>query len=471
MSCKKILYVASEALPFAASGGLGDVIGSLPCALMKEYPEQLDVRVVIPLYKSVSDEYRRQMTFICNFNVPLAWRNQYCGILSMKYKGVTFYFIDNEYYFSRESLYGSFDDGERYAFFCTAVMEMMPKIDFYPDIMHAHDWQSALSVIYLRRKYALRTEYANIRSVFTIHNIEYQGKYGFDILWDVFALMNEDRETVEYGGCINLMKGAIMCADRVTTVSPHYAEEILTSYYSHGLHYILRRNSSNLSGIINGIDYDYYDPQTDPKIYKNYTSRSLAGKEYNKKCLLRDLGLPVSDAPLIAMVTRLTAHKGLDLVSWAAEKLLNKNVQFAILGTGDKGYESYFSYLRNRFPDKVSVNFRFDKDFSKKIYAGADIFLMPSKSEPCGLAQMIASRYGTVPIVRQTGGLYDTIHEGDNGFTFYAYNGDEMLYAITRAIDLYDCKEKWQSLVKNVMKKDFSWSNSAKKYFELYGSI
>ncbi|HPE95551.1 MAG TPA: glycogen synthase GlgA [Bacillota bacterium] len=471
MERKKILYVASEALPFASSGGLGDVIGSLPKALVREMNERSDIRVVIPLYKSIKDEYRRQMTHIASINVPLAWRNQYCGIFSLTRDGVTFYFIDNEFYFARDSLYGSFDDGERFAFFCKAVMEILPHIDFFPDVLHAHDWQSALSVIYLKRKYCYDSRYAKIKAVFTIHNIEYQGIYGFEILGDVFDLTQFDREIVEYAGVINLMKGAILCADKVTTVSPRYAQEILTDTYSHGLHYVLSLYSKKLCGILNGIDTDYYDPHTDPDVPVNYTWRSCGRKKENKQILQRRLGLPERDVPMIAIISRLTNHKGLDLVTWAAGKLLANDVQLVVLGTGDYHFEQYFANLANQYSDKVSVTLRFDKPLSKLIYASSDMFLMPSKSEPCGLSQMIASRYGAVPIVRQAGGLFDTIHEDDNGFTFYEYNGGEMLYAVNRALGYYSDAEKWSRLIIRVMKKDFSWDVSAKKYIELYDGI
>lgn len=467
---KKILIVASEALPYAASGGLGDVIGSLPRAL-KEKDAELDVRVIMPLYSVMADKYREKLEEVCITTVPLSWRQQYCGLYKLTESGVTFYFVDNMYYFARTGLYGSMDDAERYAFFCKAVCELMPRMDFYPDILHAHDWQSALSVIYLKRKYAHRPEYSGIKTIFTIHNIEYQGQYGFDILGDTFELDEWDRDVVEYGGCINLMKGAIVCADKVTTVSPQYSKEILSETFSHGLHYVLIANQEKLSGIINGIDYDYYNPQTDPDVEVNFTARSIGRKAQNRKMLREMVGLPEKDVPMIAMITRLTGHKGLDLVTWAADELLQRDVQLVILGTGDKHYEDFFKSLADRYPDKVATILKFDKALSKKIYASADLFLMPSKSEPCGLSQMIASRYGAVPIVRLAGGLADTIHEPDNGFTFYAYNGSEMLRAIERALASFENKDEWASLVKRVMKTDFTWANSANQYLGLYESV
>ena len=467
---KKILIVASEAVPFASSGGLGDVIGSLPRALKKE-ADECDIRVIMPLYSTMSEKYRAMLEEVCVTTVRLSWREQYCGLYKLDLDGVVYYFVDNMYYFARGSLYGSFDDAERYAFFCKAVLELMPRMGFYPDILHAHDWQSALSVIYLKRKYAHRPEYADMKAIFTIHNIEYQGKYGFEILGDVFELDEWDRDVVEYGDCINLMKGAIVCADKVSTVSPQYAKEILTEAFAHGLQYVLIANQEKLCGIINGIDYDYYDPKTNHDIEVNYTWRSIGRKSDYKQSLRESLGLPERDCPLIAMVTRLTGHKGLDLVTWAADQLLTHDVQLIVLGTGDKQYEDFFASLASRYPDKVAAILRFDKTLSKMIYASADIFLMPSKSEPCGLSQMIASRYGAVPVVRLAGGLADTIHEPDNGFTFYAYNGSEMLRSLERALDTYGDKEAWAALVKRVMKTDFTWARSAKLYLALYEEV
>lgn len=463
----KILIVASEALPYAASGGLGDVIGSLPKSL-KEMAPELDIRVIMPLYSSMADKYRERLEEVCITTVNLSWRQQYCGLYKLEENGVVFYFVDNMYYFARAGLYGSFDDAERYAFFCKAVLELMPKMDFIPDILHAHDWQSALSVIYLKRKYAHRPEYSGIKAIFTIHNIEYQGQYYFETMGDVFELDSWDREIVEYSGCINLMKGAIVCADKVTTVSSQYAKEILGETFSHGLHYVLVANQEKLCGIVNGIDYDYYNPQTDPDVFVNFTVRSIGRKKANKDALCELLGLPKRDCPMIAMITRLTGHKGLDLVTWAADAMLREDIQLVILGTGDRNYEEFFGELAKRYPDKVATVLKFDKALSKKIYAAADMFLMPSKSEPCGLSQMIASRYGAVPIVRLAGGLADTIHEPENGFTFYAYNGSEMLRAVDRAVSTFSDKDEWNSLVKRVMKTDFTWSSSAKKYLALY---
>lgn len=474
---KKILFVGAEALPFAATGGLGDVLGSLPAAL-KRTDADTDVRVVMPLYQAVADKYKSDMTKVAEFTVSLSWRRQYCGVWSYDLKGITYYFIDNEYYFKRQSLYGSFDDGERYAYFCKAVMEMLPHIGFMPDILHCHDWQSALCVIYQKRKYCYLDEYADIKAVYTIHNIDYQGIYNFDILGDIFCLDSWDRYVVEYDGCINLTKGAIVCCDKLTTVSPNYASEIQTEFYSSGLHHIIRMYSGKTMGIINGIDTDYYNPENDTAITETFTLDTIEKKAVNKAALQKEFGLTVrEDVPLIAMVSRLASHKGFDLVRRVADDILQADVQFVVLGTGEAELEDFFSDLARRYPDKCGVMLAFNKALAKRIYASADIFLMPSKSEPCGLAQMIASRYGTVPVVRETGGLYDTIKpynpetgEG-NGVTFVTYNAHDMLNAVHRVTALYSDRFKWKSLVANAMKADFSWDASAKRYLDMYENL
>ena len=473
---KKILFVASECVPFASSGGLGDVIGSLPAALKKEYGEKADIRVMIPLYSQIGETYREKMEFLCHFDVPLAWRRQYCGVLSLVKDGITYYFLDNEYYFKRRSLYGSFDDGERYAFFCRAALESLQRIDFMPDILHAHDWQSALAVVYLKYKYGLVPEYCGIKTVFTIHNIQYQGIYDKAILGDVFDIPNSDEAVLEYDGCINLMKGAIVCADKITTVSPTYAKEILSPQFSHGLHYVLEQNKGKIIGILNGIDTSYYNPASDTELYANYSARSLKGKRADKEELQKLMGLPADpDIPVLAVISRLVDHKGIDLITLAADDILQKEVQLIVLGTGDSYYEQFFACLAERYPRKAAVRFAFDKALAKKIYAGADIFLMPSRSEPCGLAQMIASRYGTVPLVRETGGLYDSIRDvgcpgGGNGYTFAPYSVWELYQAVGRALEGYSRKESWEVLVKTVMKWDFSWKKSARQYIkQVYG--
>ena len=475
----KILYASSEALPFASTGGLGDVIGSLPPAVRAALGDDSDVRVVIPMFPVVKEKFFDVLTFEREIYVPLSWRRQYCGIWSTEKDGVKFYFLDNEYYFKRSGFYGSYDDGERFAFFGKAVLEMMAAIDFYPDILHANDWQASLSVIYLKRKYSYIPEYSKIRTIYTIHNIEYQGIYDFAILGDVFDLSESDREIVEYNGAINLSKGAITVSDEVTTVSERYAAEIMTPYYSHGLSDILKKCGEKLCGIVNGIDVKYYDPATDPAIRYHYNVKNLSGKAKNKAILQERCGFEVDhDTPVVAMVSRLASHKGFDLVCRVIEEMLTYDrIQFVLLGTGDSVFEQYFKRISEKYPSKFCALIEFNKDLSKLIYAGADMFLMPSKSEPCGLSQMIASRYGAVPIVRETGGLYDTIkaynrYDGTgNGFSFANYNAHEMMSVIRQAEELFCDRRAWNRLVRQVMSVDFSWDVSAKKYIELYRSL
>ena len=477
---KKILYVGAEVMPFAATGGLGDVLGSLPAALSST--KEADVRVVLPLYAAVKEEWRREMTEEAIFYVNLAWRQQYCGVYSLKKDGVTYYFIDNEYYFKRPNLYGYFDDGERYAYFCMAALEMLEKLGFYPDILHAHDWQSALSVVYLNCIYRTRPGYGDIRTVFTIHNIEYQGKYDFSILGDVFALGENEHTLMEHGGCINLMKAAIECADRVTTVSCRYAEEIRTPEYAHGLDTTLQRNAYKLSGILNGIDYTYYDPENDAVIAAPFTASRLAGKAKNKLALQKETGLPEGkDIPLLSVISRLASHKGLDILAECIRDVVAKNnVQLFILGKGEDRYERFFLDLQAEFPEKVSALITYDRDLSKRIYAATDIFLMPSKSEPCGLSQMIASRYGAIPVVRETGGLYDSIKPYwqnasgklmGNGFTFANYASTELKERTEAAIELWNDAPLRRRFIRKIMNTDFSWNVSAKKYLALYEQL
>ncbi len=467
---RKILFAASECTPFIATGGLAEVIGSLSKSLAQD--EEYDVRVVLPLYSDIRGDYRQRFTYLGNINVPLGWRNQYCGIFSYEESGVTFYFLDNEYYFRRGGCYGYYDDGERFAFFSRAVMEILGFLQFYPDVLHCHDWQAALAAIYLKTIYCHRREYSLIRAVFTIHNIEYQGKYSLDVLEDLFGISDDYRYLLEFDGCANLMKAAIECSETFTTVSPTYAEEIKRAEYAHGLQGEVERNAFKLRGILNGIDVKSYDPATDPALFAPYSAENPAGKEICKAELQKMLGLPVrADVPVVAMISRLVAHKGLDLVRAAIEELLADDVQFVLLGTGDSEYESYFKDLANRYKGKAVSIIAFNGDLSRKIYSGADIFLMPSKSEPCGLSQMIASRYLTVPVVRETGGLYDSIKPygaGGNGFTFAAYNAGDMLYVLREAVSLYKNKPEWQKLMIKAGTTDFSWQRSAEEYKKLY---
>ena len=405
----KILFVASEARPFIASGGLADVAGSLPKALCDSGNE---CRVVIPLYKNIPQQFREKMEFVRNFNVPLAWRNQYCGVFKMCHQGVVYYFLDNEYYFKRDNLYGYYDDAERFAFFSKASMEMLNYIDYDPDIVHTNDWHTALVPVYLNTFYRSIPKYHDIKTVFTIHNIQYQGQYGMEIAWDVLGIPEYQHPILEYNGCLNMMKAAIVQVNVVNTVSPSYAVEIHDPWFSHGLDPILNMKGNRVIGILNGIDVAANDPKTDQDIYKNYDIKTLEDKKVNKAELMKEMGLePNEDRMLIGMVTRFASHKGLDLVKYIFDDLMRDNVSVVVLGSGEKVYEDFFREMQYRYAGRMSVKIGFLPALSKKIYAGADVFLMPSKSEPCGLAQMVAARYGTLPIVRETGGLKDSIHD------------------------------------------------------------
>ena len=473
---KKVLFVAAEAVPFIRTGGLGDVAGALPKALAKA---GVDARVVIPLYSDIPDKLRQTLNFVTYTYVPLAWRNQYCGIYEGEADGVKYYFIDNEYYFKRGGLYGHYDDGERFAFFSKAVLEMLMLIDFRPSVIHCNDWQTALVPVFLDCFYRGNSIYAGIKTVYSIHNIEFQGQYDTGMIGDVLGIPDARRQLLEYAGCCNYMKGGIECADRVTTVSPTYAGEIMDSYYAYGLEDILRKRSYTISGILNGIDTAEYDPMTDPALFANYGVNDMSGKSVNKESMLRMISMQyVPGRPLISMISRLTSQKGLDLLLDVAEELLAADLQLVILGMGDWKYETRLKDLEHRYGSKLRVIINFSKDLASKLYAASDIFLMPSKFEPCGLSQMIAMRYGAVPVVRETGGLKDTVpafnpvtKEG-YGYTFKTFNAQDMLDAIWRAVDTYyNRKEDWDVIVKTDMTGDFSWSRSAKSYADLYRSL
>lgn len=469
----RVLFASAEAYPFAMTGGLADVAGALPKALRNR---RVGCRVIMPLYGCITKEHRAEMKFLKNITVPVAWRNQYCGIFEAKVGRVTYYLIDNEYYFKRPSLYGYLDDAERFTFFSRAVLEVLKHIDFKPDIIHCNDWQTAMIPVFKTLNYGADPFYCNMKTLFTIHNIQYQGQYGSDIIRDVLGLPEGTEHYVEYGDCVNLMKGAIECADYVSTVSPTYAKEILTEEYSHGLHGILREREWKLGGIINGIDVDVYNPETDPMIYKNFSLSNMSGKAINKAKLQDELGLPKrEDVPLFGIVTRLVSHKGVDLIKCVMEDMLKSDIQFVILGSGEREFEDFFHYVAEKYPDKVSLTTGFIPSLAHKIYAGADLFLMPSKSEPCGLAQMVALRYGTIPIVRETGGLKDTITDSGlgegNGFTFSLYNAHEMAHCVWRAAEGFKDKEGWKVLVTRAMNCDNSWGNSASEYIGLYNKI
>ena len=467
-----ILFAASEALPYVASGGLADVAGSLPSAIVKKGH---DCRVVIPLYKSISAEMRASLTFLTNITVDVSWRKQYCGIFTGIYKGVTYYFIDNEYYFGRDGIYGFYDDCERFVFYSRAVLEMIRCIDFKPDIIHANDWQAAMIPVYYQIFYKYQQGYENIHTIFTIHYIQYQGKYGKEVLNELMGIPLYHTGLLEYDGCVNMMKGAIETADKITTVSPSYAWEILDPWYSHGLDRALNPKQYKLCGFLNGIDVDGYNPETDPAIPANYSVKNMQGKAKCKQALLEELGLQDGDEPIIGIVTRFVSHKGIDLIRYVFEDILNLGYKFAILGSGEKIFEDFFKEMAWRHPGRVSVTLGFIPQLARRIYAGCDMFLMPSQSEPCGLAQMVAMRYGTLPIVRETGGLRDTVRDGGgengNGFTFKTYNAHDMLGACNRAKIAYDDKPRWKALQKTAMESDFSWNVSAELYLGLYREL
>ena len=470
----KVLYAVSEAKPFIASGGLGDVAGSLPAALRKRL---IGCRVVMPLYEGIPEKFKNEMKFITHITVPVAWRRQYCGIFEAKYNGVIYYFLDNQYYFKRQGIYGHYDDAERFAFFSRAVLEMIPYIDFKPDVINCNDWQTALVPVYYSLFYGMREGFENIKTAFTIHNIQYQGQFGEEILEDVLGIPKEYASLLHNDDCINLMKGAIECANAVTTVSPSYAKEILDPYYSHGLDNILRMRSWKIHGILNGIDTVSNDPAGDKNLPVNFSADDIAGKAVCKAELQKEMGLPEKpDTPVIGMVTRLVSHKGLDLVKCVLEELLcTSDVQVIVLGSGDWQYETFFNELSYKYPEKLAVKIGFVPSLASRIYGGSDIFLMPSQSEPCGLSQMFALRYGSIPVVRATGGLRDSVQDsGDNegnGFVFEDYNAHAMLHTLRRAIEGYADKEGWAILRKRAMECDYSWGRSANEYIKLYKSL
>ena len=476
-SRKHVLFVGSEAAPFAGTGGLGEVLGSLPQAI-NALNNGVEASVILPLYGSMPEVYRKKLEFMFHVNVPLGWRNQYCGLFKCILGGVTYFFVDNEYYFKRPDLYGYYDDGERFAFFCRAVNELLPRLPFKPDLLHCNDWQTALVPIYYKLFYMYREGHGNIKTVFTVHNIEYQGKFGKNILEDVFGIHRSEYFSLEHNGCINLVKGAFDYADALSTVSPSYAKELEDPFYAHGLENIVRKNSSKMRGILNGIDTEVYDPEKNPALFAYYGADHPTDKTKNKTECQKMLSLPENpDIPLIAIISRLVSHKGLDLVRFAMNEIIKMNVQVVVLGKGDPEFESYFTHIQKMYDHKVASIIAFNKDLSHKIYAAADMFLMPSKSEPCGLSQMMACRYGTVPIVRLVGGLKDSITDcgtGDsgNGITFLSYDAADMLHAVSRAVGLYTSfRPKWDGLVKRCMQSDFSWKTSAAEYLKFYNEL
>lgn len=474
----KILFAASEVAPFIKTGGLADVAGSLPGALAQNGH---DVHVILPLYEKIGTQWREQMTFLKNFTVPLSWRNAYCGVFELVRDGVTYWFLDNEYYFKRSDLYGHFDDGERFAFFSRAVLETPGQLSWAPDVIHCNDWQTALVPIYLLDLRHHCAELQHAKTVYTIHNIEYQGRYSQGVLGDVFGLDDTyfNEHLLAYYGDVNLMKGAIYASDFVTTVSPTYADELHNPFYAHGLHGVIAENSFKMRGILNGIDTALYDPKTDPEIARSYSARYPQGKKTCKAALQTAVGLNADpDVPIIACVSRLVSHKGFDLVLDALHGIMAQNVQMVVLGTGEWKYEEAFRQAHAQYPGRFAACLLYSAPLSNMIYAGADLFLMPSVSEPCGLSQIIAMRYGTLPIVRETGGLKDTVtpynrYEGTGtGFSFSNINSGDMLWVINNAIDLYHTDQTaWKLLMKNAMKADFGWSRSAGEYEEIYQQI
>ncbi|MPM28310.1 Glycogen synthase [bioreactor metagenome] len=472
-----ILIVASEAHPFIKTGGLGDVIGALPKAL-KDLG--VDVRVVIPNYRDIKKEIKESLTYIDNFSVNVGWRTQYCGILEYEYDGVQFYLLDNEYYFKRGGLYGYYDDGEKFAFFDRAVLEFIKHIDWVPDIVHCNDWQTGMIPVLHKLEYIKEEKFKNIKTIFSIHNLFFKGMFSKEVLPELFGYDYEafNNGSLELYGAVSFLKGAINYADKITTVSKSYAEEIKTPEYGEELDGLLRYRSSVLEGIVNGIDYEEYNPEEDKYIYSKYSIDNIQNKSINKENLQKELGLPVNkDVAMIGLVSRLTHQKGCDLIINILEELLKEEVQVVILGTGDSMYEDGFKSFQNRYPKMVNANIRFSNELAHKIYASSDMFLMPSLFEPCGLGQLIALRYGSVPIVRETGGLKDTVvpyneYEGTgNGFGFKNYRFDELLNITKYALGIYKDKNKWNSIVRQSMSSDNSWEKSAMEYIRIYDEL
>ena len=475
----KILFTASECVPFVKTGGLADVVGALAPVLAKKGH---DVRVILPLYTAIAQKWQEQMEYLLDFEVQLGWRRQYCGVQTLKKDGVTYYFLDNKYYVGRPYIYGlGGDEYERYGFFCRACLNILPMIDFAPDVLHAHDWQSGMIPALLKIQYAHLPFYKDIRTMYTIHNLQYQGVFGIKEVQDVLGLGDSlwTSDKLECYGCANFMKAALVYADAITTVSPSYSEEITTAYYGERLDGLIRARHESVFGVLNGIDIDEYNPETDPLILKNYTVDTLEDKVQNKIKLQEALGLEVNpDVPLIAMVGRLSNQKGLDLVDHVLGDIMAENVQMVVLGMGEARYTNLFSWAEQQYRGKMAARFAMDHELAHRLYASADFFLMPSLFEPCGLSQLISLRYGTVPIVRETGGLRDTVlsyneytQEG-NGFTVLNYNAHDMLHVIKRALSFYaEKKDVIKMLQTRGMNGDYSWTHSADEYVKLYNKL
>ena len=472
----KIAMVASEAAPFIKTGGLGDVLQALPAELARIKGNE--VALYLPYYKKIKYDPKVETELVSSFTVNLTWRQQYVGLFRWKNgnKNLQVYFLDNEYYFCRDGLYGFYDDGERFAFFAKATLASMCRIGQRPEIIHCHDWQSALVPIYLEAEY--RDRLPEARTVFTIHNVEYQGKAGPEFFNEVLGLDDLWRGVCTHDGCINFMKAAVVKADLVTTVSETYAKELRYPYFAHGLSGVLASRGDKLRGITNGIDVETYDPARDKALVRNYSADDLNGKQTCKQALQWELGLAQSDAPLLAMVTRLASHKGIDTLCHIFPLLLERDLQLVIVGTGEAKYEHALQSVASEFPQKFSMNLKFDSALASKVYGGADIYLMPSKSEPCGLSQLIAMHYGTIPVVNAIGGLKDTVLPYDpttgegRGYTFQSYNGDDFLGAIDRALAEYrGDRDAWRRLTRADKEADFSWKIPGQKYMELYCSL
>jgi len=476
---KKILFAASECMPFVKTGGLADVVGALPKEIRKN---DVDIRVILPLYSAIDDKWRAQMTHLHSFYVDLGWRHQYVGIESLVLNDVTFYFVDNQQYFARNYIYGmGGDEGERFAFFCRAVMEALSRIDFIPDIIHCHDWQTGMIPVLLRSQYAHLPGFENVHTIFTIHNLQYQGIFPIDQIEDLLALGDwaYTSDKLEFFGMCSFIKGGLVFSDKITTVSPTYSQEIQTSYYGERLDGLLCSRVEDLSGILNGIDTTEYDPEHDKMIYHNYTQATFSEKVRNKLALQEELGLKVDpDVPLIGLVSRLSGQKGLDLIERVLQEIMNLGVQVVVLGMGETRYMDLFNWAQWKYSGQLAARFQMNHELSHKIYAGADMFLMPSMFEPCGLSQMISLRYGTLPIVRETGGLRDTVlsyneYTGDgNGFSFLNYNAHDMLHVIERAVGIYrENKPVFNMLAQRAMGGEYGWDQSALKYVGLYDEL
>ncbi|MCL1830606.1 MAG: glycogen synthase GlgA [Oscillospiraceae bacterium] len=465
----RVLFAASEAVPFAATGGLGDVAGALPLALKKQ---EVNISVVLPLYESIKENYQNQLTFLDSFYVSVGWRNQYSGVFEYHNKGVRYLFLDNEYYFNRTGLYGYYDDAERFAFFARATIEMMIHIDLAVDIIHLNDWQTALVPVFLKLFYQQQKRFEQVKTVTTIHNIGYQGTFDPFIIGDVLGIDESNRNRLIYNYDANFLKSAVIESDRILTVSPTYATELLDPWYAYGLDGLLRQYSYKLTGILNGIDTTIFNPRTDKSIAANFSLRDLSGKMLCKQALLERFTLPDDGSPLIGIVSRLVAHKGFDLVCEVFDQLISSGYQVVVLGSGEARFEQTFNDFHMRYPDRFGLVLGYIPELSKQIYAGSDMFLMPSRTEPCGLSQMMALRYGSIPIVRETGGLKDTVTDsGDdkgNGFTFQSYDAYDMLNACLRAKDTYEDSELWQQLILRAMKCKNGWGNAAGQYVKFY---